>query len=105
MTAEHFDRRYCMNEITITLTGNLDTSYVGELEQTLIQSVEEEGIEFLTLDFASCTMVDSAGIGLLVKAQNTLKPKGGGVVITNLNEKIMRMFEMMHLDKHLEIRK
>lgn len=93
-----------MKDMTINLTGNLVASYVELLEQDLSKSVEE-GLQNLTINFTECTVVDSAGIGLLVKTQNTLKPKGGGVAVTNLNADIRKMFEMMHLDKHFEIRK
>jgi len=89
-----------MKEEIIILTGNLVASYVEELEKTLVERIGE-GVESLVLDFEKCSVVDSAGIGLLVKARNSLKPKGGNVSVKNLDENIRRMFEMMHLDKHI----
>jgi anti-anti-sigma factor len=92
-----------MKDVTVNLTGNLVASYVELLEQDLAKNVEE-GLENLTIDFTECVVVDSVGIGLLVKTLNMLKPKGGGVTVINLNPDIVKMFEMMHLDKHIEIR-
>ena len=78
-------------ELTVTLTGRLDTTTAPQLETELKQSFE--GTEKLVLDFASLEYLSSAGLRVLLAAQKVMN-KQGEMVIKNVNETISEIFEV-----------
>jgi len=88
-----------MDSKKIALERNLVISYIAEMEDIVKKEINN-GVTRLVLDFAHVNIVDSSGIGFLVKIQNTLDTKEGKLEITNLNETVKRMFKMMNLNRH-----
>ncbi len=79
------------NELTITLEGRLDTSTAPQLESELNQSIG--GIEKLVFDFAGLEYLSSAGLRVLLGAQKIMN-KQGEMIVRNVNETIMEIFEV-----------
>ena len=71
-------------EITIIdLNGNLT---IGRSEESLRESITKlisEGRNKLILNLANVPMIDSSGIGAMIKSYNTVKQSGGQVKILN----------------------
>lgn len=88
------------NELTVTLTGRLDTTTAPQLEAELKQSVS--GAEKLTLDFAALEYLSSAGLRVLLAAQKVMN-KQGDMVIKNVNETIAEIFEVTGFSEILTI--
>ena len=78
-------------ELTVNITGRLDTTTAPQLEAELKQSYA--GIEKLVLDFAALEYLSSAGLRVLLQAQKTMN-KQGELVIRNVNETINEIFEV-----------
>ena len=78
-------------ELTVTITGRLDTTTAPQLEAELKQSYA--GIEKLVLDFAALEYLSSAGLRVLLQAQKTMN-KQGEMIIRNVNETINDIFEV-----------
>ena len=78
-------------ELTIKLTGRLDTTTAPELEAALKESYA--GVEKLVLDFAGLEYLSSAGLRVLLGAQKTMN-KQGEMVVKNVNETIEEIFEI-----------
>ena len=78
-------------ELTVNITGRLDTTTAPQLEAELKQSYA--GIEKLVLDFAALEYLSSAGLRVLLQAQKTMN-KQGELVIRNVNETIKEIFEV-----------
>ena len=78
-------------ELTITLTGRLDTTTAPQLESELKTSLE--GVENLTLDFSGLDYLSSAGLRVLLAAQKTMN-KQGSMVVRNVNETISEIFDV-----------
>lgn len=79
------------NELTIGLTGRLDTTTAPRLEAELKQSIL--GVEKLVLDFVALEYLSSAGLRVLLAAQKVMN-KQGAMVIRNVNETIAEIFEV-----------
>lgn len=79
------------NELTVNLTGRLDTATAPQLEAELKQSVS--GVEKLVLDFAALEYLSSAGLRVLLAAQKVMN-KQGEMIIKNVNETIADIFEV-----------
>ena len=78
-------------ELTITLSGRLDTTTAPQLETELKASME--GVERLVLDFAALEYLSSAGLRVLLAAQKTMN-KQGKMIVRNVNETIADVFEI-----------
>lgn len=78
-------------ELTITLTGRLDTTTAPQLEAELKASLD--GVEHLALDFAGLDYLSSAGLRVLLAAQKQMN-KQGDMVVRNVNETIAEIFDV-----------
>ena len=78
-------------ELTVTLTGRLDTTTSPQLEAEFKQSLAD--VEKLVLDFASLEYLSSAGLRVLLAAQKVMN-KQGEMIIKNVNETINEIFEV-----------
>ena len=79
------------NKLTVTLNGRLDTTTAPKLETELKQNIS--GVEELVLDFAGLEYLSSAGLRVLLAAQKVMN-RQGSMVIKNVNETIMEIFEV-----------
>ena len=78
-------------ELTVTITGRLDTTTAPQLEAEFKQSIN--GVEKLVLDFTALEYLSSAGLRVLLAAQKLMN-KQGEMVVRNVNETISEIFEV-----------
>lgn len=79
------------NALTLKISGRLDTTTAPQLEAELKQIVGE--ITELTLDFSELEYMSSAGLRVLLAAQKVMNNQGR-MVVKNVNDAIMEVFEM-----------
>ena len=77
--------------LVVYLEGRLDTNTAPELDETLKNSLE--GVTELSLDLAKLEYLSSAGLRVLLSSQKTMN-KQGTMVVKNVNETIMEIFEV-----------
>ena len=78
-------------ELTIELSGRLDTITAPHLETALKTSLT--GVASLVMDFAELDYISSAGLRVLLAAQKVMNNQGK-MVILHVNETIMEVFEV-----------
>ena len=78
-------------ELTLTISGRLDTTTAPQLEAEFKQS--SAGVEKLVLDFAALEYLSSAGLRVLLAAQKVMN-KQGEMIIKNVNDTINEIFEV-----------
>jgi len=78
-------------ELTVVLTGRLDTITAPELEKELKASLD--GVSALTIDMAALEYISSAGLRVLLSAQKIMN-KQGEMKVVHVNETIMEIFEV-----------
>ncbi len=78
-------------ELTVTLTGRLDTTTAPQLEAEFKASIT--GIEKLVLDFAALEYLSSAGLRVLLAAQKVMN-KQGEMIIRNVNDTVRDIFDV-----------
>jgi anti-anti-sigma factor len=71
--------------------------------RTRMKDLMALGVAELVLDLSRVRMVDSAGIGLLISAHNSLKKTGGSLEITNASPEIVELFRSMRMHRHFKI--
>ena len=88
------------SELTVELSGRLDTNTAPELEAALKTALE--GVEELTFDFEKLDYVSSAGLRVLLATQKTMN-RQGSMKVKNANEIIMEIFEVTGFSDFLTI--
>ena len=78
-------------ELTVTITGRLDTTTAPQLEAEFKQNLG--GVEKLVLDFTALEYLSSAGLRVLLAAQKVMN-KQGEMIIKNVNDTINEIFEV-----------
>jgi anti-anti-sigma factor len=88
--------------VTITPGQDIVSSMVPDLKNELNSLLDEDPQE-LRLDLSGTTMMDSIGIGVVIATHNSMKKKGGKLVVCNVSENILKLFKSMRLDQHLNL--
>ena len=83
------DKQINGSELTLSLTGRLDTTTAVEFETFLNENLSSA--KQLTIDCANLSYVSSAGLRVLLSMQKKL---GAGLKLVNVQELVMEVFEM-----------
>ena len=88
-----------------TVTPGIDivASMAEEFRAELLKSVDE-GVKELTADLDGVGVVDSVGLGVLISAHNSLQKNDGVFTVINASEDIYKLFKVMRLDRHFEVK-
>lgn len=85
-------------KLIVELEGDLDIEATeiieGDLSKVLQNSSGEIELNFQGIDF-----VDSSGIGLLISLISSLKEASVKPTVTNLNEEVKMVFDLLQLDE------
>jgi len=81
--------------LTATKTENFRKRLIKAVGQS-----EEGGV---VLDFTRVEAVDSAGLGLIIAAHNTLANYGRKLTLTNVSKEIYGLFLATRLDQQFEV--
>lgn len=79
------------SELTVSLTGRLDTTTAPELEKELKASLD--GVTTLVIDMSALDYISSAGLRVLLQIRKAVYDKGG-VKIVNANDLVKEVFEV-----------
>lgn len=77
--------------VTLTITGRLDTTTAPELEKTLNNVLE--GTKELVFDLTNLEYISSAGLRVILKAQKAMNAQGS-MKLTGVNDSIMEVFDI-----------
>lgn len=84
----------------LVLQGDLD-SYSAPLLDAELASHDAER---LSIDMSRVAFMDSSGLRVLVAADNSVRERGGQMVILAPSVPVRRLFELTAIDQHLSIR-
>ena len=88
-------------ELTVRLSGELNTLTAPELSALLDK--ELGGVHSLTLDFAGCDYVSSAGLRVLLGTFKQMKASGGDMRLVNVGENFMDVLQNTGLDSVFDV--
>ncbi|RLB02932.1 MAG: hypothetical protein DRG59_03020 [Deltaproteobacteria bacterium] len=83
-------------EIILKLESDLTGDTVEELRIELLKSLEEQGSR-VAVDLQKVENIDSMGLAVLIAAKKTSKQKHIILTLTNINEDIHNLFQLVHL--------
>ena len=79
------------DKLTVKLEGRLDTNTAPELEKELKNDIPD--VKELILDFEELKYISSAGLRVVLQTQKIMMSKQGSMVVENVNDLIMEIFE------------
>ena len=77
--------------VTLTISGRLDTTTAPELEKTLDNVLD--GTKQLVFDTTNLEYISSAGLRVILKAQKAMNAQGSMKLI-GVNDSIMEVFDI-----------
>ena len=88
--------------LTVALEGELNTTTAPELKDLLDKSIPETGA--LSLDFAGCDFVSSAGLRVLLNAYKSMKAKNGAMELFNVGPSFKEVLNITGLDAVFDVK-
>jgi anti-anti-sigma factor len=73
--------------------GRIDSGTAAELEKSLLGPVAR-GDRRLVIDLRGVDYISSAGLRVLLRAANELRPLGGTLVLCSMGESVREVFEL-----------
>lgn len=99
VTSKHLEQQ----DITVlTLSGPLDGHTYDQLG-TKLDRLIMNGFTRIVIDLAGCDYVSSAGVGVFVAARMKADHEKGCIVLLNLSEKVIKVFDVLQLQDLLFI--
>lgn len=84
--------------------GEIDIYTAPKLKEHLSNLKQAEGME-VVLDLSEVNYMDSTGLGVFVGFYKEIQANNGNMVITGLNQRLYRLFEITGLDDIMQIEK
>ena len=85
--------------LTVSIQGSVDTVTAPELDNFL--QANQQNIQTLILDFSAVDYISSAGLRVIMMANQNMEDCDGTLKICNVNEDVMEVFEMTGFDSLL----
>ena len=79
------------NNLTIALSGRLDTTTAPQLESVVKESLD--GVNALTIDCKDLAYISSAGLRVLLSTQKIMN-KQGSMVVKNASDEVKEIFDV-----------
>lgn len=89
------------SSLTVAISGNIDTVTAPELDSKLQENISD--VKDLVLDFAAVDYISSAGLRVILMANQQMEDVDGNLTIKNVNEDVRDVFEMTGFDSLLNL--
>ena len=86
----------------LKLSGRLETSTAPKLQEVV--DAEIENVKELQMDMENIEYVSSAGLRVLLAASKKMKANDGHMIVSNVNDDVMDVFEITGFNEILDIR-
>jgi anti-anti-sigma factor len=90
------------NRRIIRINGKVTFEYCSVF-QSHLDSVMNEGVQEIVLDFKEVPFIDSSGIGEVLRLFKHMREAGGEVVLINPNQKLRDLFAMYRFGQFMKI--
>jgi anti-sigma B factor antagonist len=87
----------------VHIKGKVTFEYCPAL-QSRLDSVLNEKVREVVIDFKDVPFIDSSGVGEVLRLFKRMRDAGGEVVLLNPNRKLRDLFSMYRFDQFMKIR-
>ena len=88
--------------LAVALEGELNTTTAPELKDLLDKSIPKT--DALSLDFAGCDFVSSAGLRVLLNTYKSMKAKNGTMELTSVGPSFKEVLNITGLDAVFDVK-
>lgn len=85
----------------IHLVGNFVMEISDEFN-LVMSTLIGGGMRKVVFDVTSLKYIDSTGIGILISVTKAIRAKGGDIVMLNVNQKILEVFNLVKLNDFIQ---
>jgi len=89
-------------QAVVDLHGDLRMAAVASLRKRLLQ-LARKNPRILVLNLATVQTIDTAGIAMLVEVFRILQTRGGRLILAGLHNQVLKMVQLTHLDKVMDM--
>lgn len=89
------------SKIDIRLIGRLDTNTAPELDNNVKDDLNV--VDEITIDLKDLDYISSAGLRTILVIHKAMSAKGGKLVIKNVKDEVMEVFDMTGFSSFLSI--
>jgi anti-sigma B factor antagonist len=89
--------------VRVEIKGSLIVGNRQAFKQRVLDLLAEGKREFV-IDFKQCGYIDNSGLGVLVAISKRIREAGGELVLEDLNDDLVTLFELTKLDDLFTIR-
>ena len=86
----------------IRIRGSINFENCPSLQNRL-DSVLDDEVRTLMIDFKNVSFIDSSGIGEVLRLFRRMRDRGGELILMNPNKKLQGLFLMYRFDKFMKI--
>jgi len=86
-----------------TLSGRLDVSVSGDIEEVLVQKLEEDNLKYILLNMEDVEYMSSSGFRVAIALLRKIKIKDGSLKMCSLKPAVKRIFDVIELTSLFEI--
>ena len=90
------------NRRIVRINGKITFEYCPVF-QSRLDSVMNEGVKEVIIDFKEVPFIDSSGIGEILRLFKHMREAGGEVVLMNANQKLRDLFDMYRFGQFMKI--
>jgi stage II sporulation protein AA (anti-sigma F factor antagonist) len=87
------------NTLTVYLDGEIDHDSACKIRQRIDCSARSLCPRLLCMNFEKVSFMDSSGVGLVMGRYRQMKLLGGSLKVTNVPDRIYRIFAMSGLEE------
>ncbi len=74
----------------------------GRFEKSIQQVLDDGGVRVL-VDMGETRRINSCGVGILIRAYDTMQKANGTLVIAEATRRINQVFYLVHLAQHIDV--
>ena len=89
---------------SVHLEGAVAMSTVPGIRRALLGAARKSEVKEIRLDFSRVTVLDTAGVAMLVEIWRGLARRGGTLRLTGLSEHARKLIQLARLDQIFEVR-
>lgn len=80
-------------KLTLYVSGRMDTVAAQKLGDEM-KEILVDGVNEFSLDLSECQYIASSGLRVILQAQKKMNSVQGSMVVKNVSEDVMEVFEM-----------
>jgi anti-anti-sigma factor len=90
------------NRRIVRISGKITFEHCPMLQRRL-DTVLEDGVREVVIDFAGVPFMDSSGIGEILRLYKLVRDRHGELTLINPNQKLHNLFAMYRFEKFMKI--